>query len=233
MSGRAPLKNLLIVALFLTVGLASAPFAIAICLDIFSITIYSATGWDLGLGFAQNTLGIWPGGEIISAILFNEPLTTAGLISGVLQVLIVAFIRSQIPPIFPGGNSNFSVGRLLGISLLDSAITCIIAIAVGWFFLLGPARMFEGAFGVFAQIVVGLGEVVVIAACALVALHVLQRGLVGFSFSILTSVGRFALATFALITWSINNIAGSFVVMLCIFASGVLALVDGRESRYW
>ena len=165
--------------------------------------------------------------------MFDQPVTTAALVSGLLQVLLVASLRSLVPPLFSGANTDFRVKRLLGLGLLDSLITCLIAIGVAWGFTLWMGKMFEGFFGVFAQIAVGFGSLVVIAACALVALRVLKRGKPFFAFSVMTSVGRFALTTFALITWSVNNIAGAFTVVLCVFACGVLALVDGRQSRMW
>ncbi|MDR1512446.1 MAG: hypothetical protein LBS56_03030 [Propionibacteriaceae bacterium] len=230
---RSPVRNLLIVALLMTVGLSLAPYLVALAMDVLSITVHSATGWELGLGFVKNTLGVWPGGEVVAAVVFDDPLTTPALVSGLFQVLLVAFFRSLVPPLMSRANRDFRVMRLLRIGLLDGLVTCLIAIAVGWVFTLGPGQMFEGFLGVFAQMVVGFGSLAVIAVCALVALRVLRRGNIGFAFSLMTAVGRFALTTFALITWSVNNIAGAFVVVLCVFACGLLAFVDGRQSRYW
>jgi hypothetical protein len=36
--------------------------------------------------------------------------------------------------------------------------------------------------------------------------------------------------TFALITWSVSDIAGAITVLLCVIGCGVLALVDARTS---
>ena len=54
----SPLKNLLIVVLLLTVGLSLAPYLVAVVMDVFAISVHSATGWDLGVGFVQNSLGL-------------------------------------------------------------------------------------------------------------------------------------------------------------------------------
>lgn len=229
----SPIKSLLIMVLVLTVGLSLAPYVVAAVMDLFAISVHSVTGWELGLGFVQNTLSVWPGGQVIAAIVFSQPVTVPALISGLFQVLVVAFLRSLVPPLLSKPNTDFRARRLVAISLLDSAVTCLIAIAVGWMFTLGIGTMFEGFFGVFAQILVGFGSLAIVAICALVSLRVLKRGNVAFAFSLMTAVGRFALVTFALITWSVNSIAGAFTVVACIAACGVLALVDGRQSHHW
>ena len=45
---RAPLKNLLIMVLVLTIGLSLAPYIVGVVMDVFAVSVHSATGWDLG-----------------------------------------------------------------------------------------------------------------------------------------------------------------------------------------
>lgn len=231
MLGGASLKNLFVMVLLLTVGLSLAPFLVGLVMDALAVTIYSATGWDLSVNFMQNTLEVWPGGEVIGALMFDQDVTMRGLLLGTLQVLMVVFLRHFVPPIV-GGNGDFRVGKLLWVALLDAGITCLIAIGVGWLFTLGMDEMFDGFLGGLLGGIVGLGTLGIIVVAAFVALG-RRRGNAGFAFGVMTAVGRFALVTFALITWSFHNVVGALTVAACIIACGVLALVDGRAERRW
>jgi len=216
----------------MTVGLTLLPYLVAALMDMFSISVHSATGWDLGRGFVQNTLGSWPGGKVVAAIMLNQHPSLPTVIAGTLQVLVVAACRSCVPS-FKIGGVGFSIKGLLAGGLLDFLITCLISIAVGVAFTLWLNKMFEGVTASLAQAIVGFGEIIVIAACVLVALKVLQHGDVIFAFRIVTAIGRFAITTFALITWSLNNIVGALTVVLCIIACGVLAFVDQKAADRW
>lgn len=99
---RAPLKNLLVMALLLTIGLSLAPYIVGVVMDVFAVSVHSATGWDLGVGFVENSLGMWPGGEVIAAIMFHAPMSAAGLISGLFQVFLVIALRTLVPPLLAG-----------------------------------------------------------------------------------------------------------------------------------
>ena len=235
---RAPLKNLLVMALLLTIGLSLAPYIVGVVMDVFAVSVHSATGWDLGVGFVENSLGMWPGGEVIAAIMFHAPMSAAGLISGLFQVFLVIALRTLVPPLLAGENTDFRVGRILAIGMVDSLITCLIAIGVSWLFSLGMNDMFTSSVtGAFAQVLVGVGLLVAFALAALYTLGFLRGGDSAFNFSIITSTGRFALTTFALISWSLHGLAGGLVgaltVVLCIVGCAVLAVVDGRQSGYW
>ena len=109
---RAPLKNLLVMALLLTIGLSLAPYIVGVVMDVFAVSVHSATGWDLGVGFVENSLGMWPGGEVIAAIMFHAPMSAAGLISGLFQVFLVIALRVLVPPLLAGENTDFRVGRI-------------------------------------------------------------------------------------------------------------------------
>lgn len=231
---RAPLKNLLVMVLLLTIGLSLAPYIVGVVMDVFAVSVHSATGWDLGVGFVENSLGMWPGGEMIAAIMFHAPMSAAGLISGLFQVFLVIALRTLVPPLLAGENTDFRVGRILAIGMVDSLITCLIAIGVSWLFSLGMNNMFTSSItGTFAQILVGVGLLVAFALAALHTLGFLRGGDSDFNFSIITSTGRFALTTFALISWSLYGLVGALTVVLCIAGCTLLALVDGRESGYW
>ena len=232
---RAPLKNLLIMVLVLTIGLSLAPYIVGVVMDVFAISVHSATGWDLGVGFVENSLGMWPGGEVIAAIMFHAPMSTAGLISGLFQVFLVIALRALVPPLLVSENTDFRVGRILAIGMVDSLVTCLIAIGVSWLSAIGLDRAFTSPItGAFIQVLIG---VALLALFVLVVLHALGflRGGRGpeFNFSVVTSMGRFALTTFALISWSLHELAGALTVVLCIAGCAVLALVDGRQSGYW
>ena len=203
-------------------------------MDVFAVSVHSATGWDLGVGFVENSLGMWPGGEVIAAIMFHAPMSAAGLISGLFQVFLVIALRALVPPLLVSENTDFRVGRILAIGMVDSLITCLIAIGVSWLFSLGMNNMFTSSVtGAFAQILVGVGLLVAFALAALHTLGFLRGGDSAFNFSIITSTGRFALTTFALISWSLYGLLGALTVVLCIAGCAVLALVDGRQSGYW
>jgi hypothetical protein len=225
------MKSVVAVVVLVLIAVVAGPLLVAAVMDLFSIAIHTTTGWELGLGFVENTLAIWPGGEIFAALLFDQPVTVEGVISGVIQVLVVAIVRILVPPLTGRTETGFRIMRLLGIGLVDAVITCLISIAVGWVFSAWLDPMLE-RFG-FVQILVGIACAGFIVVCALIALRVLKRGRALFAFGIITAVGRFAVTTFALITWSVNNIAGAFTIFLCVLACGVLAMVDGRAARYW
>ena len=231
---RAPLKNLLIMVLLLTIGLSLAPYIVGVVMDVFAVSVHSATGWDLGVGFVENSLGMWPGGEVIAAIMFHTSISIPELISGLFQVFLVIALRTLVPPLLAGENTDFRVGRILTIGMVDSLITCLIAIGVSWLFALGMNGMFTSSVtGAFAQILVGVGLLVAFVLAVLYTLGVFRGGDSAFNFSIVTSTGRFALTTFALISWSLYGLLGALTVVLCIVGCAVLAVVDGRQSGYW
>lgn len=64
--------------LVLTIGLSLAPYIVGVVMDVFAVSVHSATGWDLGVGFVENSLGMWPGGEVIAAIMFHTSVFDHG-----------------------------------------------------------------------------------------------------------------------------------------------------------
>ena len=55
---RAPLKNLLLMVLVRTIGVSLAPYIVGVVMAVIAVAVHSASGWDLGVGFVENSLGM-------------------------------------------------------------------------------------------------------------------------------------------------------------------------------
>lgn len=217
-------KNLLVWLLILVLGLSLSSFLMPLFMDLVAIGVGGVTGQEMGLGFVQSTLAAWPGGNVVLAAMRLQPLTPGGLITDLVAVVFVSCAKALLPVTA----LHFQKWRLVKYGLLDALESWLIGglatIPIKWLI----TRLFAGPIGWAVQLAVGLPLIVLILVVFWLAHKGVRQSGVP-AFSMVLAFGRFLVATFILIVWSQNNVAGSFTMLLGILACGFLSLVDAGE----
>ena len=223
------IKTLLVVVLLLTVGVSFLPLLGALLMDLLSISIF--TGLETVLGQPVHDLeSLWPGGKIVSALVKMEPLTPAIVISGILQLTLVATIRMNLPTLT---SRQGGVLRLFAMTLADLAITCAIGIAVAFLFNFFLNGIFDTPASTIAQIILGAGEFVSIVLCFFIALGLIKATFSGVAFKLILALARYLLVTIAVFAWQWDPMAGRVMAFSCIVAAMVLTMVSGKLAGRW
>lgn len=216
---------------------AFIPIAVAVVMDFFSIAAAHVAGWlgitgfTFGFGFAEESVNCWPGADVIVPLVTGRgscgPVEVAG---STFEVLVVGLLCTFIPPMPFANVSDLPVRtrfsrKLRGYVLdgfVDALLVVVICMLVGFFFTVGPKRLYDGPFAWFVGIVLGGGSVVLAGGLAAVALGVIQTPKTidsSVTFKVLVGVGKYALVTAALTIWSVNNIDGWISIILCFVAN--------------
>lgn len=186
------IPHYILVFLLIVAGILLFPYLIAALMDLISIELarfahaIGIEGVVLGLGFAQSTLPIWPGGQLV--MLFTnggQGVTVPGLIGSVLSLVVAAMLISFIRPLpFAKGLRGmdiFHAGRntLIGLVLnvvLDGCLVLLACMVVSFVFMTLGRFVFSGPFAAFAFILFGGGGLIAAIAVTFVSLSAAKVG---------------------------------------------------------
>lgn len=221
---------LLILLILWTTGMWR--YIIAFFMDILAI-LAAQFGLDMGLGFVENTLSVWPGGEIAYKIWAHDMPNFFNFVFGAFQIFIVCTIRSAFTPIekmqkYQDRRYKWRIFKFFKAGALDAALTGAIALFVGVLTNYGFNRLLNTQVQ-FALIIFLCGLLTIaFPVIVLVLLGKLKKIFLKPSqaFALITALARFSLVTFSLIAWSTNPTLGCGVILLTVIACAFLTLMD-------
>lgn len=207
-------------------GLCFSTYIVAMFMDFLSIGIYSIFGIPSGLGAAEAMLKLWPGGNVIAMIFFGTISSPLAIIKSLISLVLLILIKGLCPPLRK--LFAFKSLRIIKYGLMDSIITILVSGIIALVYEGIDTMFFTGRLGG----IIG-GTIIFSLVIGVLIFLIIKLGRKMEVFPILLNFGKYLVATFALMVWSMNGIVGVFTVVLCTAACGLLVMVEYNIKGFW